>query len=93
MCTFQRVRNPMMADVERITVSEARKRLSQLLDSVALGREIVIVRQGRPVARLTAVREPGWSGFPDRSALRASLSKSARSAAETVRKLRYSERF
>ncbi|MDE3179879.1 MAG: type II toxin-antitoxin system prevent-host-death family antitoxin [Acidobacteriota bacterium] len=82
-----------MADVEKITVSEARKRLSHLLDSVALGREIVIVRRGRPVACLTAVRESGWSGFPDRGALRASLSKSARGIPDSVRKLRDSERF
>ncbi|HKV98033.1 MAG TPA: type II toxin-antitoxin system prevent-host-death family antitoxin [Gammaproteobacteria bacterium] len=79
--------------MEKVSVREARERLSHLLDSVALGQEVVIVRRGRAVARLTAVRKSSWPGFPDRSALRASLSKSARGAADSVRKLRDSERF
>lgn len=79
--------------MEKVSVCEARERLSYLLDYVASGREVVIVRRGRAVARLTAVRKSGWPGFPDRSALRASLSKSARGAADSVRKLRDSERF
>lgn len=79
--------------MEKVSVREARERLSHLLDSVASGQEVVIVRRGKPAARLTAVRKSGWRGFPDRSALRASLPKAVRSAAETVRKLRDNERF
>ena len=79
--------------MKKVSVREARERLSHLLDSVALGQDIAIIRRGRPVARLTAVRKSGWPGFPDRSALRGSLSKSARGAADSVRKLRDSERF
>jgi prevent-host-death family protein len=79
--------------VEKVSVREARERLAHLLDSVASGEEIIIVRRGKPAARLTAVRKPRWQGFPDRSALRASVPKSVKGAAQTVRKLRDSQRF
>ena len=79
--------------MEKVSVREARERLSHLLDSVEAGEEVIIVRRGRSAARLTAVRKSKWHGFPDRSALRASLPKSSKSAAETVRKLRDAERF
>ena len=69
--------------MEKVSVCEARKRLSYLLDSVAPGQEIVIVRRGKPAARLIAVRQSGWRGFPDRSALRATLPR-AKSSAEAV---------
>ena len=38
----------------RIGASEARMRLSALLDRVEAGEEIVITRRGRPVARLVS---------------------------------------
>ena len=48
---------------------EARQALSDLLDDVRKGREIVITDRGRPVARLVPVkpRQP----FPDLKAVRA----------------------
>jgi prevent-host-death family protein len=36
----------------KVTVDEAKVRLSKLLDLVAAGRKVVIVRNGEPVARL-----------------------------------------
>ncbi len=52
-----------------INVYEAKTHLSQLLDRVAQGEEIVIARAGRPVARLVPIsassepRVPGdWRG-------------------------------
>lgn len=55
---------------ESVNVYEAKTHLSQLLDRAAAGEEIVIARNGRPVARLVALkesaprrREPGaWAG-------------------------------
>ena len=49
---------------EKINVAEARKRLSMLLERVAFGREsILIMRRGRPMARLIPANdesvEPG----------------------------------
>lgn len=78
--------------MQRINVRETREKLSALLDAVETGEEIVILRHGRPVARLTSP-EAGTVRFPDRSGLRASLPASRESAAETVRNLRDEERY
>jgi antitoxin (DNA-binding transcriptional repressor) of toxin-antitoxin stability system len=66
--------------------------LEMIFSSIASARTLIIVRRGKPVARLTAVRKSSWRGFPDRSALRASLPESSESAAETVHQLRNGER-
>lgn len=49
-----------------INVYEAKTKLSQLIDRAAEGEEIVIARNGRPVARLVAydrMREPRKLGI------------------------------
>jgi prevent-host-death family protein len=55
-----------------VTLVEAKTRLSELLDKVAAGEEIVITRHGRPVARIAAVTPPKQP-FPDLSKLRAKM--------------------
>jgi prevent-host-death family protein len=52
-------------------VREARQNLTDLLDDVKKGREVVITDRGRPVARLTPVvrRRP----FPDLARVRAAF--------------------
>lgn len=55
---------------ESVNVYQAKTHLSQLLDRVAAGEEIVIARAGRPIARLVPLadspsrrRSPGgWGG-------------------------------
>jgi prevent-host-death family protein len=53
---------------EVVSVYNAKTHLSQLLGRVEAGEEIIISRQGRPVARLAplapprARRVPGWTG-------------------------------
>ncbi len=54
---------------EQVNVYEAKTQLSKLLDRAAAGEEIVIARNGRPVARLMPIqrrpvrRTPGaWRG-------------------------------
>jgi prevent-host-death family protein len=41
---------------ETVNICDARTRLSQLLDRVARGEDVIIARAGRPVARLVAFR-------------------------------------
>lgn len=41
-----------------MNIAEAKAKLSELLDAAAAGREVVIARSGRPVARLVPVIEP-----------------------------------
>lgn len=42
--------------VRSVNVHEAKTHLSRLLDEVAAGREVVIARAGKPVAKLVPVR-------------------------------------
>jgi prevent-host-death family protein len=39
--------------MKKVNIYEAKTRLSQLVEEAAAGRDIVIARAGRPVARLT----------------------------------------
>ncbi len=45
--------------MKRINIYEAKTRLSQLVEEAASGKDIVIARAGRPVARLTRLRGGG----------------------------------
>jgi prevent-host-death family protein len=45
-----------------VTLTEAKARLSELLDAVERGEEIVIVRHGERIARLRAYRAPEGGG-------------------------------
>ncbi|WP_092013177.1 type II toxin-antitoxin system Phd/YefM family antitoxin [Marinobacter daqiaonensis] len=78
--------------MQTINVRETRERLSNLLDAVAAGEEVVILRHGKPAARLTAA-SPEKIQFPNRSELRASLPPVQESAAQAVRELREDERY
>jgi prevent-host-death family protein len=49
----------MMQTVTNIDIDEAKSRLSQLVDRAAGGEEIIIARNGRPVARLVGIRRTG----------------------------------
>lgn len=76
--------------MQMVSVREARQQISRLLDAVAAGEEIVILRRGKPAARLLPASEieTGKIRFPDRSALRAMVSPAKLSAAELIRKMR-----
>ncbi len=45
--------------MRKVNIYEAKTRLSQLVDEAASGREVVIARAGRPVARLTRLAKTG----------------------------------
>jgi prevent-host-death family protein len=44
--------------VIQVNVAEAKARLSELLDAAAAGRDVVLARAGRPIARLVAIGDP-----------------------------------
>ncbi len=44
--------------MDPVSVSDAKTHLSRLLDAVEAGEEVVITRNGRPVARLVAATAP-----------------------------------
>ena len=76
--------------MQKVNVREARQQISRLLDAVAQGEEIVIIRHGKPAARLVPMPEVETARirFPDRSALRAKIPPVKVSAVEVVRKMR-----
>ena len=45
--------------MRKVNIYEAKTRLSQLVDEAAAGRDVVIARAGRPVARLTRLAKAG----------------------------------
>ena len=51
---------------EKINIEEAKKRLSQLVDRVEAGEEIIIAREGRPAALLVPCRALGVERKPGR---------------------------
>ena len=78
--------------MQTINVSKTRKKLARLLDAVASGEEIIIMRHGKPAARITPVL-PESVAFPDRSKLRASLPPASESGAMAICALRNDERY
>ncbi|HEY8092725.1 MAG TPA: type II toxin-antitoxin system Phd/YefM family antitoxin [Acidimicrobiales bacterium] len=45
--------------VRQVNVHDAKTHLSQLLEDVAAGEEIVLAKAGRPIARLVPLEPPG----------------------------------
>ena len=76
--------------MQKVNVREARQQISRLLDAVALGEEIIIMRRGKPAARLLPIPEDETirDCFPDRSALRAKVPRAKISAVEIIREMR-----
>jgi prevent-host-death family protein len=77
-----------------VNLATAKAHLSELLDRVAKGEEIVITRRGKPVARISA--EPHRKKPLDIEAIKrfqATLPKSNASAGKLVRKMRDESRY
>ena len=55
--------------MEKVQLFEAKARLSELVDRAEAGREIVITRRGRAVARLVPARQGGRRREVDRDAI------------------------
>ena len=48
----------MKKDIRTVTVNEAKKQLSKLIDQAAKGDPFIIVRRGKPSVKVTAVEMP-----------------------------------
>jgi prevent-host-death family protein len=44
--------------MDSVNIYEAKTRLSKLVDQAAQGRDVIISRSGKPIARLTALDKP-----------------------------------
>lgn len=78
--------------METVNVQEARRHISELLDRVVDGEEVIISRRGVPIARLSPV-SAHKAKFPDHRELRASLPSADLPSSVTVRQLRDDERY
>jgi prevent-host-death family protein len=76
--------------MEVVNVREARENIARLLDAVSAGAEVVIVRRGKPVAKLVNISgsQRGPLRFTDRRSLREKLPPAVRPSAELIRALR-----
>ena len=70
-----------------VSLAEAKAKLSEILDKVEAGEEVVITRRGRPVARITCARTP-LQPVKSLADLRAGLPRTRRSSARSIRQLR-----
>ncbi len=59
--------------MDSVSIREARRRLSELVDAAQRGEAVVITRRGKKVARLSAVRDEAKKRLPDLTAFRASI--------------------
>jgi prevent-host-death family protein len=75
-----------------ITVEEAARNLKPLLERVAKGEEVILIEQGKPVARLVPLQaKEQW--LASRKVLRDSLQVKGEPLSATVIKARQEERY
>ena len=76
--------------MQKVNVREARQQIGRLLDAVTAGEEDVILRRGRPVARLLKAEgeKTPVLCFPVRHEFRAKLPPARYPAAELIRDMR-----
>lgn len=75
-----------------VSIREARKHLSQLVDAAQRGESVTITRRGKQVARLGPVEPEGGRGLPDLTEFRASVKIKGRSLTEELLAQRREER-
>ena len=75
-----------------INAKEARSQFSSLLDIVEDGDEVIILRRGKPVARLVSVESKG-KGLPDLSDFRSSIRCKGEGLSRVVIQGRKEERY
>jgi prevent-host-death family protein len=86
MTSFMVIRGAVMLTVN---LAHAKAHLSELLDKVEAGEEVVITRHGRAAARLhpiSGAKRP--THLDDLAAFRATMPRQRRSSAEVLREMR-----
>jgi prevent-host-death family protein len=72
-----------------VSLAQAKAHLSELLDQVEAGEELVITRRGQPVARLTPERRrKKGAPLPSLAEFRAQMPKAKTPAAKLIRPMR-----
>jgi prevent-host-death family protein len=76
-----------------ISVAEAKSHLSELLDRVEAGEELVITRRGKAIARLVAEGTRKRKPLPSLAEFRAQMPMATMPAGELLRRLRDEARY
>lgn len=78
--------------MRKVTITTARRRLGALLDEVAAGEEIILVRKSRPIARLTPIlNDERW--LPSLEDFRRSIDVHGPTLGEELAAARKDERY
>ncbi|MBS4098267.1 MAG: type II toxin-antitoxin system Phd/YefM family antitoxin [Sulfuricella sp.] len=78
--------------MQTISLAEAKSHLSEILNRVEAGEEVVITRHGQPVARVSPFEKPVKALAIDRlAAFRARMPHWQKSSAELLREMREEE--
>ncbi len=79
--------------MKKVNLTQAKLDLSELLDDVEAGEEVIITRHGKAVARLSAIAKPKKPlPLQELARFRAEMPRLRRSPSELVRELR-NERY
>jgi prevent-host-death family protein len=73
--------------MQTVSLAEAKAHLSEILNQVEAGEEVVITRHGQPVARLAAVEKPKQA-VGSLAAFRAAMPRWRKDSAALVREMR-----
>ncbi len=79
--------------MDSISLSEARKRLSDLVRAAERGESVTITRRGKQVARIVPAEQKPLKPLPDLSEFRASIKIKGRSLTEELLAMRREERY
>ena len=77
--------------METVNVATTKAHLSELLDRIEKGEEIVVTRRGKPVARLSSVN-PRKKAFPSLIEFRARIPRLKTSGSKALHMIREEER-
>jgi prevent-host-death family protein len=76
-----------------VSLAQAKARLSELLDKVERGEEIIVTRHGRAVARILSAAQPKKPiPLDELAAFRATMPSLSRPSVELLREMRDDER-
>jgi len=79
--------------MDSVSLSEARKRLSDLVRAAERGESVTITRRGKQVARIVPAEQKPLKPLPDLSKFRASIKVKGRSLTEELLAMRREERY
>ena len=79
--------------MDAVKMSEARRRLSELVRAAERGESVTITRRGKEVARIVPAEQKPMKPLPDLTEFRASIKIKGRSLSEELLAMRREERY